>query len=164
ERLKLEEWVYEPGVPDNAVVRRSDAFDRVEEQAEAFAGGTPAAQLATEGWSTQEWQHFLGALPQRLDEARLEELDRTFGLSEQGNSEILFAWLRIAVRNRYEPAVPSLERFLTEQGRRKFLAPLYEDLMAEDEWGQALARSIYAKARPMYHPVSSRTIDEIVQG
>lgn len=163
ERLKLEEWVYEPGVPDNAVVRRSDAFDRVEEQAEAFAGGTPAAQLATEGWSTQEWQHFLGALPQRLGEARLEELDRTFGLSEQGNSEILFAWLRIAVRNRYEPAVPSLERFLTEQGRRKFLAPLYEDLMGQGEWGQSLARSIYAKARPMYHAVSSGTIDQIVR-
>ena len=43
---------------------------------------------------------------------------------------MLFAWLRIAIRHRYQPAMPALERFLMTQGRRKFLRPLYEDLMA----------------------------------
>ena len=50
------------------------------------------------------------------------ETDRTFGLTKRGNSEVLFAWLRIAIRNRYQPAMPALERFLTTQGRRKFLS------------------------------------------
>ena len=56
---------------------------------------------------------------------------------------MLFAWLRIAIRHRYQPAMPALERFLTSQGRRKFLRPLYEDLMATD-WGKAEAKRIYA--------------------
>lgn len=162
-RLMLDAWAYGPGVPANAVRRESGAFARVEAEARRFAGGTPAAQLASREWSTQEWQHFLGALPQGLTPAQLADLDRAFRLSEQGNSEILFAWLQIAVRHRYEPALPALERFLTSMGRRKFVRPLFAALMEQGEWGQAHARRIYQIARPGYHPVTSGSVDEIVR-
>ena len=162
-RLEIDRWAYQPGIPHNAVVPQSGAFARVEAQARAFAGGTAAASLQTSGWTTQEWQHFLGALPKQLTPAQLAGLDRAFGLSRQGNSEILFAWLQTAVRNRYQPAVPALEQFLTSQGRRKFVRPLFADLMAQGEWGQALARRIYAQARPGYHPVTSGSVDAIVK-
>jgi leukotriene-A4 hydrolase len=163
QRLGLEEWVNGTGIPANAVHVESDAFARVEAQAQRFLSGTPAAQLATAQWSTQEWQHFLGALPRGLTPAQLGDLDRAFRLSEQGNSEILFAWLQMAVRHRYEPAMPALERFLTSQGRRKFVRPLFVSLMEQGEWGQALARRIYAQARPGYHPVTANSVDEIVR-
>jgi leukotriene-A4 hydrolase len=163
QRLMLREWVSGTGVPANAVRRESDAFARVEAEAQRFLAGTPAAQLATAQWTTQEWQHFLGALPRGLTPAQLGDLDRAFRLSEQGNSEILFAWLQMAVRHRYEPAMPALERFLTSQGRRKFVRPLFASLMEQGEWGQSLARRIYAQARPGYHPVTSGSVDEIVK-
>ncbi len=162
-RVGIEQWAYQPGIPANAVVPQSGAFARVEAQARAFAGGSAAASLQTSGWTTQEWQHFLGALPKQLTPAQLADLDRAFGLSRQGNSEILFAWLQTAVRNRYEPAVPALEQFLTSQGRRKFVRPLFADLMAQGEWGQTLARRIYARARSGYHPVTSGSVDAIVK-
>jgi aminopeptidase N len=162
-RIDLERWAYQPGVPQNAVVPQSNAFARVASQAQAFADGTGAGQLQTRGWTTQEWQHFLGALPKQLTAARLADLDRAFGLSRQGNAEILFGWLQLAVRNRYQPAVPALEQFLTSQGRRKFVRPLFAELMAQGEWGQSLARRIYARARPGYHPVTSGSVDAIVK-
>ncbi len=162
-QLRIEEWVYGMGIPANAVVPRSDAFAAVEAQAQAFVSGTAASALVVDGWSTQEWQHFLGALPRELAADQVTQLDETFGLSARGNSEILFAWLRLAVRNRFDPAVPALERFLTSQGRRKFIAPLYEELMAQGEWGQPLARRIYREARPGYHPVATGTVDAIVR-
>ena len=161
-RLRIDEWVYGAGLPDNAPVPQSDAFAKVEAQAAAFARGTPAGSLATTGWTTQEWQHFLGALPDTMSRARLADLDRTFGFTNTGNSEVLFAWLRKAIANRYEPAMPALERFLTSQGRRKFLSPLYTDLMATS-WGKEMARRIYAEARPLYHSVSTTTLDAIVR-
>ncbi len=162
-RIGIERWAYQPGIPQNAVVPRSNAFARVASQAQAFAAGTGAAQLQTRGWTTQEWQHFLGALPKQLTPAQLADLGRAFGLSRQGNAEILFAWLQLAVRNRYQPAVPALEQFLTSQGRRKFVRPLFAELMAQGEWGRSLARSIYARARPGYHPVTSGSVDAIVK-
>ena len=161
-RLLLDEWVYKPGVPPNFAVVTSPALDRVEAQAKAFAGGAAAKALSAGGWSTQEWQHFLDHLPAKMTPAQLQDLDRSYRLTDSGNSEILFSWLRIAIRNNYRPAMPALERFLTSQGRRKFLRPLYEDLMRQD-WGQAEARRIYAKARPTYHSVSTSTLDQIVK-
>jgi hypothetical protein len=153
--------VNKPGLPDNAPVPHSDALDLVEKQARAFTVGGRAASLSTGEWTTQEWQHFLDVLPATLSRAQLDDLARTFGLNDRRNSEILFSWLRIAIRNKYEPAFPALERFLTSQGRRKFLRPLYEDLLKTD-WGKPMAKRIYAKARPLYHTVSTATLDPII--
>jgi leukotriene-A4 hydrolase len=163
-RLKVQEWLYQPGLPDNAVVPSSDALARVDQDVKAFAAGAPAASITSaSSWSTQEWQHFVGSLPDTLTPAQLADLDRTFRFSDRRNAEVLFAWLRVAIRNRYEPAMPALERFLTSQGRRKFLKPLYEDLMKTD-WGKEDARRIYARARPLYHAMSTNTLDPIVSG
>ena len=163
EKLKLEEWLYQPGLPDNAPSPTSTALQRVDQQAQAFAAGAAASSIEADAWTTQEWQHFLDSLPQQMTPAQVADLDRTFGLTKRGNSEVLFAWLRIAIRHRYQPAMPALERFLTSQGRRKFLRPLYEDLMKTD-WGRADARRIYEQARPLYHAVATTTLDPIVQG
>jgi leukotriene-A4 hydrolase len=163
DELRLHEWIFEPGLPDNAHEPPSAAFSRVETEAMAFRRGDSARVLTTAQWTPQEWQHFLQQLlVSPLTPAQLRDLDTTFGFSASGNSEILFAWLRVAIANRYEPAFPALERFLTDQGRRKFLRPLYEDLMARP-WGQPLARRIYAQARPGYHSVSAGTLDAIVK-
>ena len=160
-RLRLEEWLERPGLPSNATTPVSDAFARVEREASRFADGTPAARLETAAWASQEWQQFIGSLPEALTPAQLADLDAAFGFSGSGNSEILFAWLRVAVRLRHLPALPALERFLTSQGRRKFLKPLYEALMSTD-WGKAEAKRIYRAARPTYHGVATATLDAIV--
>ena len=72
------------------------------------------------------------------------------------------AWLEKSVDSRYLAARPAIERFLTKQGRRKFLRPLYDDLM-KTSWGPPLARRIYRQARPTYHAVSVGTLDTIVK-
>src|SRR5690606_8452568 len=129
ERIRVREWVFEPGLPDNVPGITSAAFAAVDTQVAAFARGTAPAQLRTENWATHEWLRFLRALPDTLGTESMAALDDAFGFTQSGNSEILFAWLRLAIRNRYEPAMPALDRFLTTQGRRKSIAPLFQELM-----------------------------------
>ena len=161
-RVRLEDWIYKPAIPDNAIVPQAAQLNGAKDQALAFARGASASSLRTKDWSTQEWQYFLADLPPTLSADRLALLDAAFGLSERRNSEVLFEWLRIAIRHHYEPAMPALERFLLSQGRRKFVRPLFEDLMKTD-WGKADAKRIYAAARPSYHSVTVTTLDEIVK-
>ena len=160
--LNLPAWIDGPGIPANATQPSAAAFDAVDAEIVRFRAGRPAASLATRGWVTQQWLRFLGGLPQTLTRAQLADLDAAFGFSRSGNSEVLFAWLRLAIRHHYEPALPALERFLTEQGRRKFLRPLYDDLM-KTTWGPAVARRLYRRARPTYHAVAVTTLDAIVK-
>jgi aminopeptidase N len=163
QKLELERWIYQPGVPADAVQPTAPTFAAVEAQAKAFAAGGPASAIDTRSWSTQEWQHFLANLPETLPRDRLDDLDRTLKLSRTGNSEVMFAWLEIVIRNHYDPGVPALERFLTSQGRRKFVKPLFQDLMDQGEWGRPLAVRIYREARPGYHPVTATSVDAVVK-
>jgi hypothetical protein len=161
EGLDLDAWLHGTGLPDDLPRPRSAAFDRVEAEITAWRAGTAAAELAVGDWTTHEWLHFLRHLPAGVAPAELAELDDAFGLTARGNSEILAAWLEVAIGAGYEPAYPTLREFLTSVGRRKFLKPLYTRL-ARTEEGLAWARQVYAEARPGYHAISRQTIDEIL--
>jgi leukotriene-A4 hydrolase len=159
---QLHAWIYEPGIPGFAVLPSSEVFAPVDRARSAWLAGTvTTAQLPASGWTTQEWLHFLDNMPQPLPRARLDGLETVFALSQSGNAEIAHSWFRVAIRNDYTPAYPRLERYLTSIGRRKLVRPLYEDLMKTPR-GAELARAIYAKARPGYHPITQTAVDAIV--
>ena len=161
-QVNTQTWIFEPGLPTNVPQITPTRFTAVDEQVTAFRGGAAPSALQTQNWSTQEWLRFLRALPDTMTTQQMASLDQAFNFTRSGNSEILFEWFRSAIRNRYEPAMPALERFLTTQGRRKFIAPLFQDLM-DSGWGAARAREIYARARPTYHAVTRNTVDGIVR-
>ena len=160
--LRIREWLFQPGLPANDVRPASPALDAAGAQARRFAEGTPPASLDTTEWVTQQWQRFLSALPERMSTAQMSDLDRAFRLSERSNAEVLFLWLRIAIRHQYKPAYFSLERFLTSQGRRKFVEPLYEAL-ARTPQGRAEAARIYKEARAAYHATTRQAVEALIE-
>jgi len=168
-QLMMDAWIYQPGMPSNWVPPVSHAFEPVDAAARAFTSGGPASAIPWAGWSTQERQRFLAFRPAGraegadwLTPAQLADLESTLNLKAEGNAEVVFAWLQIAVQHRYQPAVPTLEHFLTTQGRRKFVLPLFTSLWAEGDWGRPIATRIYAQARPGYHPVTTGSVDAVV--
>ncbi|MBC8027491.1 MAG: M1 family metallopeptidase [Steroidobacteraceae bacterium] len=159
---ELDEWMHAPGLPKYAVLPVSDAFDKVGAlRKDWLAGKIDAADLPGKQWTTHEWVHFLDGFPPTSPAAKLAELDAAFDVTNVGNSEIAFSWLRIAIRNDYAAAFARLETYLKTIGRRKLIKPLYEDLM-KTLAGAARARAIYAGARANYHPIATTTIDAIV--
>jgi leukotriene-A4 hydrolase len=160
-RIDLVAWLDKPGLPAGAPEAKSDRFDKVETAAGDWSERRAStAQLATAEWTTQEWLHFLQSLPARLPTDRLTELDRAFDLTDRRNSEIAQVWLVIAVKNRYAPADARLDNFLTTIGRRKFLMPLYAELLKTPE-GAAKAKDIYDRARSFYHPITVDSVDKL---
>lgn len=168
--LQLETWVYQPGLPSNAVAPVSDAFTPVDAAAVAFFKDKgQASAIPWADWNTQQRQRFLGWRPEGLranadwlTNAQLADLERTLNLANEGNAELTFGWLQIALAHRYQPAVATAEKFLTSQGRRKFVLPLFQTLWNESGWGRPIARRIYGEARPLYHPVTSGSVDQLV--
>lgn len=160
QKVNIEEWIHGPGLPANAPSPQSEAFANVEKQAKAFAEGGTAAVIPVGTWSSHERVHFIQSLPV-LPPERMAELDGRFRFSESGNMEVLSQWLEKSIDAQYNAAWPAIERFLTVQGRRKFLKPIYEKLAKTPE-GLAFAKKVYETARPAYHPVSQDTIDEIL--
>ncbi|MFT6960692.1 MAG: leukotriene A-4 hydrolase/aminopeptidase [Flammeovirgaceae bacterium] len=162
EKIRIEEWIYQTGIPNNIPIIKSDRFTKVEAEVKKFADGTKPKELNTENWVYQEWAHFLRNLPNELDKKQMKSLDKEFGFSKTGNSEVKFQWLLHVIRNAHKPTYKELEAFLMTVGRRKFIAPLYKEMMA-NEATQEMAKEIYPKARPNYHSVTYNTVDGIVK-
>ena len=159
EKIRLEEWIYSPGIPDNCPKVNSIKFDAVEGAIKSFIKGYPLVNIKTQGWSSHEWLHFLRHLPEDLDRNDLQKLDQAFGFTSSGNYEVLNAWFQLTIPSGYMQADKDLEGFLLTVGRRKFLKPLYEALYKKDP---EKAKRIYKKARDNYHTVSIQTLDAIV--
>jgi leukotriene-A4 hydrolase len=159
--LDLDTWLNEPGLPPDAPRTTSQALAKVDVERQRFLSGVAAAELATKGWVTQQWQHLIKTLPDDIALPKMAELDATFKLTSSRNSEILSDWLLLAIKRRYAAADDRLAEFLLTCGRRKFLKPLYAEL-AKTEEGKQKARAIYTRARPRYHAVSTGTIDQIL--
>jgi aminopeptidase N len=161
DKMDIAGWIYTTGLPDNLPHFNSPVLDVIHKQAQDFSAGMPTAQVDTTGWTTHHWLQFLRQLPDDIGAERLRSLDRNFQVSNTGNAEILFEWLRLSIMNQYAEAYPVLEEFLTSIGRLKFLIPLYQELQLTTE-GRMMAKQIYSQARSRYHSVGWYILDPIL--
>jgi leukotriene-A4 hydrolase len=154
-------WEHEPGIPADAVLPVSTAFDTVDETRAAWLAGRIQSKKFGLDWVTQQWLYFLDKMPETSSAAQLDDLDKAYGLTRSQNAEIEHSWLRIVIRNNYQPGYARLEQYLTTIGRRKLIEPLYTDLMKTPA-GAVFAKRVYAKAKPGYHPETVAAIEAIV--
>ena len=161
-KLQLDRWVYQPGLPENAVHVRSATLAEIDAKIAAVKAGGPISAVQPQGWATQQWLRFLSGLPRQQTPARLKELDETLGLSTSTNAYVRSAWAELAIANRYEPALPSIRAFAKSVGRGLLIRPIYEALIKQDEWGKPIARSIFAEARGTYHPTVAAQVEKML--
>lgn len=159
--IRAEEWIFEPGLPDNCPKVSSTKFTRVEEELNKWLEGGSAKELSTEKWMTPEWLHFVRLLPNEMSIEQMQGLDEQYDFTNIGNSEIQAAWFEKVIPNNYEAAEEATEQFLIEVGRRKFLMPIYTAIL-NSEKGKERALGIYEIARPNYHAVSSQSLDKLL--
>ena len=159
--VRLDEWIYGPGLPDNCPSVASPRIERVDAVLAGWEDGSlTTADLPWNDWVYQERYRFLSNLADDTPAERMADLDAVWGIGSTGNNEVLFAWMEQSIRSGYTPTYPRLEAFLIEVGRRKFLTPLYRAMKETDQMDMAL--DIYGKARPGYHSVATGTMDALL--
>ncbi len=130
--------------------------------------------IDTTGFTTHHWLHFLRQLQKiRLSQEQMEALDARFGFTQTQNAEIACDWFVLAIQCDYRPAYQAMHDFLLKVGRRKFLMPIYEALLAQHTirdgaWvedfarGKEMATEIFLQAEPGYHSVAARSLRELL--
>jgi leukotriene-A4 hydrolase len=140
--------------------RRRHAWPRWTRSAPPWLKGeVPTAELNGKNWIALEWIHFLNSIDGKANAAQMAELDQSFGLAKSGNNEIAFRFYLASIKAGYNDMREPLNAFLMSVGRQKFVVPLYGALLknpADKDW----AKSVYAKARDRYHPVTQASVDK----
>lgn len=160
---RVNQWIFEPGIPDGAPLPESDAFANIDRARTAWlAGERVASSIETANWTVHEWLYFLNNLPDQLKTDQLLELDSAFALTGSNNNEIAHSWLLLSIKNWYEPALPRLREYLVSIGRNKLVKPLYKEL-ANTERGKALGREAFKLAKAGYHPLTVKANQKFVE-
>ncbi|MHB1276912.1 MAG: M1 family metallopeptidase [Bacteroidia bacterium] len=162
EKAKIDEWIYQPGLPADFEPPRAEAFDRVDDYAERLKQGEKGAVQLSKNFTTHHWLHFIRGIEAPADTALLMRLERLYHFST-ANAEIANRWFILSVESNWQQKVPQIESFLMEVGRRKFLTPLYGAMKESSPYWQNEALRIYKKARQGYHAVSIHTLDELLE-
>jgi len=157
----LNAWIFSEGLPTDCPQPVSTRFEKVSQFIQAWKTSGKLDSSKTKEWTTHEWLHFLKNLPDSLSQSDMKALDKFGNFTASGNAEILTAWLTKAIHYNYAPAYSRLESFLINTGRRKFLSPLYNELL-KTEAGKKRAMNIYKRARPNYHFVATNTFDKLL--
>ncbi len=161
--IDINEWIFKPGLPKKTAYVFPKRFEKVDNATKIFLDNPKNAEaLNARSWSTHEWLYFLRKLPKPMDTKTLNSLDASYALTGIGNFEIADEWYLQAIASKYEKAYPAMEKFLKSVGRKKFLEPLYKELVKTDE-GKKMALRILEEAAPNYHPLATKKMRTIVK-
>jgi leukotriene-A4 hydrolase len=98
---------------------------------------------------------FLEQLFDKKVENLVEKLDDVYSFSTK-NYEIKFQYFMLCLQAGYSKIVPHVEKMVAEQGRMKFVRPLYRALAKLDKY---LAVSIFEKYKLSYHAIAAKMIE-----
>lgn len=168
-KIDWDTWLNTPGMPpidtrtlmDHSLVHVCEHLSKkwLDAPAECAAGDL-------EGFSTGQKSLFLDMILEnvsKLDLDAITRMDSLYQLTQSTNSEIRFRWYRVAIRAGYEPAIEMLVKFLSQQGRMKFVRPLYRDLFTQGaafggDKGKSWALETFAKNKDSYNFIAAKML------
>ncbi len=157
-RADVEQWLYEPGLPETVPVPTSATLDAAQAMAAAWADKkVDVAEIPIDSWSPHATVHFINSLPANLSLDRVAELDAVFAFSNTQNAEIGRAWFIQVAELRYEAAYEPLIEYLNRYGRGRLITPVYAAL-AQNGSDLDRARDVFKRARAAYHPITDASI------
>ena len=87
----------------------------------------------------------------------LARVELFFDYAQTSNSELLFRWLTLQVRNSAAGQEARVGKFLTTFGRMKFCRPLYRDLFKSERY-RAFGEELFTNNRGFYHNICATMI------
>jgi len=115
-------------------------------------------------WTSAQMVVMLEKLLGMLAEAKesfvilsLEQMGQQYQFNTSRNAEVRFCWQTLCIRSEGEFCLPCVETFIKEQGRMKFIRPLYRELY-RSKFGKTNAMKWFAEWRSNYHPIAQKMV------
>jgi leukotriene-A4 hydrolase len=160
-------WFYKPGMPDELPELDTTMAKDSQDLADTWLivdrdRVIPPATNHISGWTSLQIQIFLDTLlaktsSKSLKLSTLHAMDSLYQFSKCQNSEILFRYCMLAIASEDNSVLPVVVRFITTQGRMKFVRPLYKALF-KSRMGRDLAVSTFLANKDFYHPIAAKML------
>lgn len=158
--IDWDKWLYAPG--DLPVAPKFDetiARSSIDLGNQWLSTGKGEASDIS-GWNAGQLSLFLDTLitaPKPISAETAQKIDEAYNLTASQNAEVRFRWYQIGIKAEYEPVFPKAASFLIEQGRMKYVRPLYRSLH-KSEKGRELAAKTFKEHGQLYHGIAAKMI------
>mmetsp|Transcript_12308 Transcript_12308/g.13860 ORF Transcript_12308/g.13860 Transcript_12308/m.13860 type:complete len:682 (+) Transcript_12308:97-2142(+) len=163
-------WFYGEGMPelpmfDKTLAEASEslasewvAFDQ---DASSTKAKVPDRDII--GWTSAQKVCFLDAMltssdVRKLNLVTLSAMKETYGFHMSKNAEVLFRFCLLAVQSEDAEIYPIVVRFITSQGRMKYVRPLYRAMFQSTDKAKKIAIDTFMKNKDFYHPIAAKMI------
>ena len=182
QKIKINDWVYKPGIPSNIVPAVSADFNAIDSLLAAWKKTGNTSGFSDQVRSTNQKLYFLSHLPEDIiagwaansalsttrdsllasKQSPMQTLDSIFHFTQSGNSEIQSVWYTLSIKNQYKQAYTSIEQFLINTGRTKLIKPVYKEMVKTPQ-GKIWAQQVFGKAKEGYHPLTVQAISKLIK-
>jgi len=149
-------WFYSPGMPPFKPKFDESLATECRSLAARWQEWDPASDCPFDGteikgFSGGQIQEMLNTLMKGkpLSVSALEKMDSVYKLNESTNVEVIFRWIRVGIAARWKKILPSAVELVSQQGRMKFVRPVYRDIYAWEEERQVALDTFQANQNKM---------------
>ncbi|KAG0796134.1 hypothetical protein G6F26_001207 [Rhizopus arrhizus] len=165
--IDFDAWINQPGMPpvDNAFdTTLADACLDLADRWDKSRDEQSLAQFSSkdvENFSAGQKIVFLERLTDctPLSHHAILKMDKLYQLTPNHNADLRLRWQQVCLMADYEPIYPQVVQFITQQGRMKFVRPLYR-LLHQAKNGAQLAVDTYLQNKSFYHPIAAQLIEK----
>jgi leukotriene-A4 hydrolase len=167
-------WIYTPGMPPPPPPGSTDTtlVDLSESCAIEWCktGQVPAVAKHVSNWSCDQIVVCLEKILQiqggnnntttNISDSALNSIVSHFNLREAKNAEIRLRAYTLMLRSPTlrDSTFPLVVKFVEEQGRMKFVRPMYREMCSSSEKGKQLARETFNRLKNTYHAIAAKMI------
>lgn len=158
DEVDWDEWLYGQGMPpvqpnydDSLAVPCKDLCQRwVKTEVDDVSMFQPDDLKSLLSVQVREFLSLL-LLEEPFSPEKIQAMEDVYHLNSVRNSEIRFSWLRMCIRAKCEDCIPRAIDFVNEQGRMKFVRPIYRDLYGWEKSRQVAIDNLQSHREEMHN-------------
>jgi leukotriene-A4 hydrolase len=162
EKVNIQAWVYQPGLPEKRTKRQSALYDEVQAVLAAYRQGTRPTREQVAGWHRHQILSFLQALPKQIPVEDCEYIEKVLDLANKNDAAFYMYFYSICISSGDQDILPRVEEFTSKIGRMIYIRPIFRAMVASD-WARGHARRILESVRERHHKITVHVINKMLE-
>ena len=162
EKVDVQKWVYEPGLPERRNKPQSHLYDEVGKVLSDYEEGKRPAREQVMNWRRYQILSFLQGLPKKTAVEDCMYFEDILELEKANDGAFFSLFYAVCIASGYEQAMPRIEKFMGAVGRMLYVLPILR-AMTETDWSKGLARPLFEHIRGRHHQITVKAMEGLLK-
>ena len=162
EKVDVQKWIYETGLPQERHRPQSQLYDVVEKALDDYQRGIRPTKEQLQGWHRYQLMAFLQGLPQRISLDDCKYFDEILELDKRNDVALYSYFYVIAIKSGYEEILPRVEQFMGKIGRMLYVLPIVR-AMIDTDWSRERIRPLFESVRERHHQITVHAMEGLLK-